>query len=328
MASANINSDDYYEVLGVPRNATEKEIKRAYRKLAVKHHPDKNPNDAKAAEERFKLIGEAYEALSDEKKRRIYDQVGKQGLKGGMGGCGHNMNFGNAHDIFKAFFSNGDPFGGDDDGFGFGSGGMRFNFGGPGMGGHSHGGGFPGGFGGFGGMPGAGRRQQRKRKPNKPSPLPLGTTVYTGNLSSSKFNNLQGSIVSFTGDRFAVDISAYNLGKDHVSIKPMNICQMVKVTTHSLSAEQFNGTEVSTVGYAPNHERVQCQFPDGSVKALKPENIIIPNGITVHLENLSHDSMNGRWGEITEWIEDKGRYEVRIQNSERTFKVKPSNVYI
>merc|ERR1719158_1865581 len=105
MTSANINSDDYYEVLGVPRNATEKEIKRAYRKLAVKHHPDKNPKDPKAAEERFKLIGEVYEVLSDEKKRRIYDQVGKQGLKGGMGSGG--FNFGNAHDIFKAFFSHG-----------------------------------------------------------------------------------------------------------------------------------------------------------------------------------------------------------------------------
>merc|ERR1719436_1233913 len=147
MASANINSDDYYEVLGVSRNSTDKEIKRAYRKLAVKHHPDKNPNDTKGAEERFKRIGEAYEVLQDEKKRRIYDQVGKQGLKGGMGGPG-SFNFGNAHDIFKAFFSHGDPFGDDD---GFGMGGMRFNFGGPmgGMGGHGH-----GGFGGFPGMGG------------------------------------------------------------------------------------------------------------------------------------------------------------------------------
>jgi len=324
MAAADINSDDYYKVLGVPRNADEKQIKRAYRKLAVKHHPDKNPKDPKSAEERFKKVGEAYEVLSDEKKRRTYDQFGKDGLKGGSGGMGGF----NAHDIFKAFFSHGDPFG-DDDGFGFGSGmgGMRFNFGGPGMGGmgghgHSGFGGFPG-MGGFGGFP-----QRRQKKRSAPSPIPEKTTVYTGNLSSAKFNNLQGKIVSFTGDRFVVDISAYGLGKDHVSIKPMNICQMVKVMTHSLSAEQFNDVEVQTVGYADKHERVRCQFPDGSIKALKPENILIPDGTIVHLENLSHDSMNGRWGTITTWISDKGRYEVKIQNSERTFKVKPSNVFL
>merc|ERR550539_1937209 len=191
---------------------------------------------------------------------------------------------------------------------------MRFNFGGPGMGGmgghgHSGFGGFPG-MGGFGGF-----QQRRQKKRSAPSPLPEGTTVYTGNLSSAKFNNLQGKIASFTGERFVVDISAYGLGKDQVSIKPMNVCQMVKVMTHSLSAEQFNDVEVNTVGYEKNHERVRCQFPDGSIKALKPENILIPDGTIVHLENLSHDSMNGRWGKITTWISDKGRYEVKIQNS-------------
>jgi len=242
-----------------------------------------------------------------------------------MGGGPGSFHFGNAHDIFKAFFSHGDPFG-DDDGFGFGGPGMRFNFGGPGMGGHSHGGfgGFPGMFG--GGMGGMGRK--RRRPASKPSPLPVGTKVYTGNLSNAKFNKLQGSIVSYTGERFAVDISSYQLGKDQVSLKPMNICQMLKVVTHGLSAEQYNGIEVTTVGYAPNHERIACQFPDKAVKALKVENVLIPNGTTVHLENLSHASMNGKWGKVVDWVEDKERYEVKILNSERTFKVKPANVFI
>jgi len=66
---------DYYKVLGVPKKATEKEIRDAYRRLARKSHPDVNPND-KRAEERFKEIGEAYAVLSDAEKRRKYDQVG------------------------------------------------------------------------------------------------------------------------------------------------------------------------------------------------------------------------------------------------------------
>ena len=68
---------DYYEILGVSRNAAEKDIKQAYRKLARQHHPDVNPGD-KAAEERFKDINEAYEVLSDAEKRKKYDQFGSQ----------------------------------------------------------------------------------------------------------------------------------------------------------------------------------------------------------------------------------------------------------
>src|ERR1700726_3522761 len=70
-----VKFQDYYEVLGLPRTATEEEIRKEYRKLARKHHPDVNPGD-KAAEEKFKTISEANEVLSDPKKRKIYDQLG------------------------------------------------------------------------------------------------------------------------------------------------------------------------------------------------------------------------------------------------------------
>ena len=107
------NKRDYYEVLGVPKNASEDEIKKAYRKLAMKYHPDRNQGDAaKAAEEKFKEAKEAYEMLSDAQKRAAYDQYGHAGvdpnLRGGMGGAeGFGGGFAEAFgDIF------GDMFGG------------------------------------------------------------------------------------------------------------------------------------------------------------------------------------------------------------------------
>lgn len=78
---------DYYELLGVPREATAEDLKKAYRKLAMQYHPDKNPGD-KAAEEKFKEISEAYEVLSDASKRARYDQFGHRGVGGAAGGPG------------------------------------------------------------------------------------------------------------------------------------------------------------------------------------------------------------------------------------------------
>jgi molecular chaperone DnaJ len=109
---------DYYEVLGISKSASEAEIKKAYRKLALQYHPDKNPDDAKA-EEKFKEAAEAYEVLSDANKKARYDQFGHAGMNGGGGFGGGGMNM---DDIFSQF---GDVFGG---GFGGGrgrSGGQR-----------------------------------------------------------------------------------------------------------------------------------------------------------------------------------------------------------
>ena len=99
---------DYYEVLGVAKTASDAEIKKAYRSLAVKHHPDKNPNDPHA-EEKFKEAAEAYAVLSDAQKRAAYDRFGHQA--GGMGGQGFDPNgFSNIEDIFD-MFGFGDMFG-------------------------------------------------------------------------------------------------------------------------------------------------------------------------------------------------------------------------
>jgi len=91
---------DYYEILGVSRTATKTEIKKAYRKLAMKYHPDRNPD--KEAEEKFKLINEAYQVLSDDEKRAIYDRYGKEGLEGR--GYKTDFNFSDIFDMFEEFF--------------------------------------------------------------------------------------------------------------------------------------------------------------------------------------------------------------------------------
>lgn len=100
---------DYYEVLGVSREASEGEIKKAYRRLARDHHPDANPNDH-GAEERFKELTEAYEVLSNAESRRAYDTYGHQVPRGGGGAYPGGDPFGGFQDIFEAFF--GDRFGG------------------------------------------------------------------------------------------------------------------------------------------------------------------------------------------------------------------------
>lgn len=117
---------DYYEVLGINKSATADEIKKAYRKMAIKYHPDKNPGD-KEAEEKFKEAAEAYSVLKDPEKKAQYDQFGHAGMNGGAGGFGGGGM--NMDDIFSMF---GDIFGGR----GFG------------------------GFGAFGGFGGGGERQQ------------------------------------------------------------------------------------------------------------------------------------------------------------------------
>ena len=161
---ASFDSDDYYAVLGLTKNAKTKEIKSAYRKLALKYHPDKvDDADKEKAEEVFVKVSEAYAVLSDDEKRKIYDKYGKQGLEayergqdpasagfgfggpGGGGGGGQQFHFQHGgpgfdpFDMFRSMF--GDDFGGSAGG-GFGGGSSNFRF-------QGGGGGFPGG--GFGG---------------------------------------------------------------------------------------------------------------------------------------------------------------------------------
>ena len=100
-------SKDYYDILNVSKSASDTEIKSAYRKLAMKYHPDRNPDD-KSAENKFKEVSEAYDILKDSQKSSAYDQFGHSGVEG-MGGGGPNFNDININDIFGDIF--GDVFG-------------------------------------------------------------------------------------------------------------------------------------------------------------------------------------------------------------------------
>lgn len=112
---------DYYKILGIEKGASDEEIKKAYRKMALKYHPDKNKSSG--AEDKFKLIAEAYEILSDKKKKDIFDKYGEDGLKrggggGGGGGAGMDTNVGgntytfhgDPHETFRMFFGTDNPF--------------------------------------------------------------------------------------------------------------------------------------------------------------------------------------------------------------------------
>lgn len=222
---------DYYKILGVPKNVNQEDLKKAYKKLALKWHPDRCPPDKKEeAQTKFQEIGEAYDCLSDPEKKRIYDQVGEEGLRGGMpeggfpeganpfagmggngGGGARTFHFsrGNADDIFKAFFGTSDPFAaGGDEGGGFGG----FPGGFVNMGGM---GGMPGGMGGMGGMPmggmpggmrGGPMMAQRKAEPvNYPLNVSL-EDLYTGctkkvRITAKRIVDQRGTTQSVSTDK-------------------------------------------------------------------------------------------------------------------------------
>lgn len=185
---------DYYKLLGIAKDADDEAIKKAYRKLALKWHPDRNLDNKEESEKRFKEIAEAYEVLTDKQKRAVYDQYGEEGLKAGApdeatgGFTGGGVRFADPADLFAQFFGTANPFaafgmggaggGAEDDEAGGRAGAGGHPFAGMGMGGGGGGGGpFRMFMGGMPGMPGGmgqampGGGPARPRGPQKAEPV-------------------------------------------------------------------------------------------------------------------------------------------------------------
>jgi len=340
-----IKSDDYYKVLGVDRSATENEIAKAYKKLALKYHPDKNPDNKEEAEGNFKTITEAYEILHDADKRKTYDQFGKQGLQGGAGGGGPGggVSFQQADQIFRAFFGGDDPFSmmfGDDDhnghGFGgFGAGGPRVVFGGGMPGGM---GGMPGGMGGLfgemGGMPGMmggmkGRgKGSRGPAPTPPYAMPNGTTVVVRDLAKAQeHNGKTGKIMGWdqTKGRYEVELE----GDTTLSLRPANLTQQVRVKLVGIESQpELNGQSGMILNFNAGRYsvRLNTKLANGrDVVGLQPNNAILQTGTRVTTTGLSNEQFNGKMAEVMEVHEEALRYTVRLEGGKQ-IKIKLENV--
>ncbi|CAE7945397.1 Sec11c [Symbiodinium sp. KB8] len=351
------------EVLGVDRSASDSEIAKAYKKLALKYHPDKNPDNKAQAEENFKVITEAYEVLHDHDKRKAYDQFGKAGVSGGAGGPGGGpgVSFQHADEIFKAFFGAGDPFSffggdGDDDLAGFfgGKGGMPggarviFRNGGmPGMGGMGGGmggmGGMPGmGGGDFGGFPGFGGmgmgpmggmmgKGAGKSRPAPPAwAMPVNTAVVIHGLKSPEHNSKQGKVTAWDDSKGRYEVSL-DSEEATLSLRPANLTQRCTIKIVGIESQpDLNGKSAQILSFDKENWRYTVRLKERPASGrdalgLQPSNVILPKGTRVVLANLGKEEFNGLMAHITDVHEDTSRYEVACQNG-KAIKIKFENV--
>ncbi len=325
------NMQDPYASLGLPRSATPKDIKKAYRKLALKHHPDRGGDEAK-----FKEISVAYELLSDPEKKKEYDTYGSArgfgggGGGGGSGGGGGGMHFqgfqgGDPRDIFKSFFGDEDPFasffGG---GGGGGMGGGRCGGGGGGVPQMMFSSFGPGGMGGMRSTMGGGGGARKRAEPK--SAIRRNTKVVISGLTgAAQHNGKAGKVLNFgeAKQRYTVEIDS---GETRLALKQSNLTQVVPnvLITGVASRPEFNGQRGTIRGWQASG-RYQVQLSNGQSLGLTPDKVILPNETCVLLQHLSSAQHNGVRGTIKKYDQGAGRYVVvTVQGS--ALKVKRENV--
>lgn len=325
MPTPNLNSEDYYQILGVDRNADDSQLKKAYRKLAVKWHPDKNPDNEEATKN-FQKISEAYACLSDTKKRKLYDQYGKEGanaadqmpeghMPGGMGGFPGGMHFGGmpggggAHHmsqeeaarLFEGIFGGSDPFGGAGL-FGGGRGGggmdpfsMMFGGGGGGMGG-----GMPGGIhmSMGGGMPGG---------MHMPGGMRMGGMPGGMNFSQAQPPQQQ-----------------WSQPKRYDAIPPGTVVSLKGLQ----NAPERNGDQGIIKQYNPSNGRYIVVLEDtDETMSVKACNLLQHVHVRIH-DVKSQPELNGKTGTILTWIPHKERYNIHVSALKKFVSLRPANVVL
>ena len=363
----NLQSNDPYLILGCPTNADDATLKKAYRKLAVKWHPDKHPDNNEEATKNFQKVSEAYATLSDPKKRQMYDQYGEEGVRaadagadmpgggvpGGFGGFGgggpggaHHMSQEEANAFFAQAFGDSDPFGGLFGGMGGGGGGpgIRFSSSHGGMGG---GGGDP--FASFLGQAmggsmrgmgmndmraGMGRTQSmRQSSPTKKeyNVIPRGTIVSLKDLvSKAIYNGDRGVIKQYipSSQRYVVELE--DSGEEPLSVKPENLLQHVHVTIHDIQSQQeLNGKTGTIITWCPKKGRYNIYVASlKRVVSLKPGNVVLETGTVARLNGLtSKPELNGKWGTIKDHVKDTNKYDVQL-SANQIIRVKADNMIL
>lgn len=360
MGVPNLSSSDYYEILGCPRNASDAELKKAYRKLAVKWHPDKNPDNEEATKN-FQKVSEAFATLSDSKKRQMYDQYGEEGARaadqmgegggggmpGGFGGFGggggggggvHHMSQAEAAEFFAHAFGGGDPFGGMFGGMGGGGPGIRFQSSTGGGGGGFGMGGDPfmdmlggAGLGGMGGRPGmSGMRQQSMptMAAKQYDVIPSGTIVsLKGLVNAATHNGDRGVIKQYipSSKRYVVELEDED---ETLSVKPENLLQHIHVKIHDIQSQpELNQQTGTVITWCPNKGRYNI-YVASKVVSLKPGNVILENGTVARVDGLTgKPEMNGKWGTIKTWIKESNKYDVQLSPSQ-IIRVKVDNMVL
>jgi curved DNA-binding protein CbpA len=315
---ANIHADDYYAVLGVSKDASDAEIAKAYKKLALKHHPDKNPDRKEEAEDDFKKLTEAYDVLRCAEKRKIYDQAGKAGLNGGNpqsgasdffpGASGQRttMSREEADDIFKAFFGGADPFNAFDQGQGgrshfvfhtgvLGSAQGFSSFGNPfdgmNMGGMGFGGGFP-------------QTDHRSRT----------FTSRTGQSNARQRSRRASSRPQRASDSVAVPCGT-----------PVVVHSLTKSIDHNEKIGRVSDWNARNGRYEVTLRLGDgCETVGDSRLWLRPQNIT--QLCTIEVTGLvSKPELNGSSGEIHYYDAAKHRYTVLVDNASVPLSLQPAN---
>lgn len=341
MPQPNLSSSDYYEILGCQRNADDATLKKAYRKLAVKWHPDKNP-DNEDATQKFQKISEAYATLSDPKKRQLYDQYGAEGanmsdqMPDGHsmpgfgfppgGGGAHHMSHDDAQRLFSSFFGGSDPFGG--------MGGM------PGMS-------FTSTSTSMGGSPFATASSNMNGGGSTPDPISMmfqgmngggmsGMSMGGGMPGMSMNGGMPG--MSMNGGMPGMTMNGRGGGPQHQQQQSQQSFDSIPAGTvvsliGLVNAADRNGDRGVVKQYNPSTSRYVVALEDDedqtqtTTMSVKPSNLLQHASVRLH-DIKSQPDLNGKSGTIIAWNQTKERYNIYVVATKKVVSLKAGNVVL